>query len=106
MLIYALLLLKCRESNLHAFLIHNLNFARLFARLTHVFLLKKSPSFACIFTKMSPSEELGTLSNLFILYLEILEVCDFGGILKSFILFHTFVHKTVFQHSILGIAPI
>ena len=57
-LIYALLLLKCRESNLRAFLIHNLNFARLFARLTPVFLLNKRPSFARLFTKMSPSEEL------------------------------------------------
>ena len=60
-LIYAVLLLKCRESNLRAFLIHNLNFARLFARLTPVFLLKKRPSFARLFTKMSPSEELVTL---------------------------------------------
>ena len=60
-LIYALLLLKCRESYLRAFLIHNLNFARLFARLTPVFLLKKRPSFARLFTKMSPSEELVTL---------------------------------------------
>ena len=63
MLIYALLLLKCRESYLRAFLIHNLNFARLFARLTPVFLLKKRPSFARLFTKMSPSEELVTLLN-------------------------------------------
>ena len=63
MLIYALLLLKCRESNLRAFLIHNLNFARLFARLTPVFLLKKRPSFARLFTKMSPSEELVTLER-------------------------------------------
>merc|ERR1719239_689815 len=60
-LIYALLLLKCRESYLCAFLIHNFNFARLFARLTPVFLLKKPPSFARLFTKMSPSEELVTL---------------------------------------------
>ena len=60
-LIYALLLLKCRESNFRVFLIHNLNFARLFARLTPVFLLKKRPSFARLFTKMSPSEELVTL---------------------------------------------
>ena len=60
-LIYALLLLKCRESYLRAFLIHNLNFARLFARLTPVFLLKKRPSFARLFTKMSPSEEVVTL---------------------------------------------
>ena len=43
------------------FLIHNLNFARLFARPTPVFLLKKRPSFARLFTKMSPSEELVTL---------------------------------------------
>ena len=60
-LIYALLLLKCRESYLRAFLIHNLNFARLFARLMPVFLLKERPSFARLFTKMSPSEELVTL---------------------------------------------
>ena len=46
---------------MRAFLIHNLNFARLFARLTPVFLLKKRPSFARLFTKMSPSEELVTL---------------------------------------------
>ena len=58
MLIYALLLLKCRESYLRAFLIHNLNFARLFARLTPVFLLKKS---ARLLQKMSPSEEFATL---------------------------------------------
>ena len=31
------------------------------ACLTPVFLSKKRPSFACLFTKMSPSEELGTL---------------------------------------------
>ena len=61
MLIYALLLLKYREAYLRAFLIHDLNFARLFARLTPVFLLKKRPSFARLFTKMSPSEELGIL---------------------------------------------
>ena len=35
----------------------NLNFARL----TLVFVLNKRPPFACLFTKMSPSEELGTL---------------------------------------------
>ena len=63
MLIYALLLLKCRKSNLRAFLIHNLNFARLFARLTPVFLLKKRPSVARPFTKMSPSEEVVTLGK-------------------------------------------
>jgi len=63
-LIYALLLLKYREAYLRAFLIHDLNFARLFARLTPVFLLKKRPSFARLFTKMSPSEELVTLPNI------------------------------------------
>ena len=39
----------------------NLNFARLFTFLMPVFLLKKRPSFACLFTKMSLSEKLGTL---------------------------------------------
>ena len=34
---------------------------KLFARLMPVFLLKKRPSFARLFTKMSPSEELVTL---------------------------------------------
>ena len=45
------------------FVVENLNFARLFARLTPVFLLKKRPSFARLFTKMSPSEELVTLGQ-------------------------------------------
>ena len=35
----------------------NLNFARLFACLTPVFLLKKRPPFAHLFVKMSASEE-------------------------------------------------
>jgi len=60
-LIYALLLLKCRESNLRAFLIPNLDFARLFARQSPVFLLKKRPSFARLFKKMSSSDEFVTL---------------------------------------------
>ena len=38
-----------------------MNFARLFARLTPVFLLKKRLSFARLFTKMSLSEEVVTL---------------------------------------------
>ena len=59
-LIYALLSLQRRESNLRAFLIQNLNFARLFARLTPVFLLKKS---ARLLQKMSPSEEFATLTT-------------------------------------------
>ena len=57
-LIYA----RC-ESNLRAFQYKNLNFARLFARLTPVFLLKKRPSFARLLPKMSPSEELATLGR-------------------------------------------
>ena len=36
----------------------SLNFARLFARLMPVFLQKKCPSLARLFSKMSPSEEL------------------------------------------------
>ena len=48
-MIYALLSLKCRESNLRAFLYKNLNFARLFARLTPVFLLKKSARLSPVF---------------------------------------------------------
>ena len=59
-LIYALLSLQRRESNLRAFLIQNFNFARLFARLTPVFLLNKAPVF---YKKMSPSEEFATLST-------------------------------------------
>ena len=51
-----------------AFLIHDLNFARLFARLTPVFLLKRRPSFARLFTKMSPSEELVTLHSLWLTF--------------------------------------
>ena len=39
----------------------DLNFARIFARILLVFLLKMRPYFARIFTKMSPYEELGTL---------------------------------------------
>ena len=39
----------------------NLNFPRLFARLTPVFLFKKHPSFARLFSNIGPSEELGTL---------------------------------------------
>ena len=69
-LIYAVLLLKCRMSNLRAFLIHSLNFARLFARLTPVFLLKKRPSFARLFTKRSPSEELVTLHQIYLMLSE------------------------------------
>ena len=38
-----------------------MNFARIFACLTPVFLLTKRLSFARLFTKMNPSEELGTL---------------------------------------------
>ena len=80
-LIYALLLLKCRESNLRAFLIHNLNFARLCARLTPVFLLKKRPYFARLFTKMSPSEELVTLQRI---------VCFIHGnrVMKNYTSYH------------------
>ena len=37
--------------------VENLNFARLFACLTPVFLLKKHPPFAHLFVKMSESEE-------------------------------------------------
>ena len=50
-LINALLLLQRRESNLPAFLIQNLNFARIFARLTPVFLLKKNASLSPVFYK-------------------------------------------------------
>ena len=53
-MIYALLSLKCRESNLRAFLYKNLNFARLFARLTPVFLLKNASVFRPSFTKNEP----------------------------------------------------
>ena len=42
----------------------NLSFDRLCACLTPVFLSKKRPSFARLFTKMSLSEELGTLASL------------------------------------------
>ena len=42
--------------------IKNVNLARLCARLKPVFLSKKGPSKARLLTKMSPSEELGTLS--------------------------------------------
>ena len=38
-----------------------MNLARLCARLKPVFLSKKGPSKARLLTKMSPSEELGTL---------------------------------------------
>ena len=38
-----------------------MNFARIFARILLVFLLKMRPYFARIFTKMSPYEELVTL---------------------------------------------
>ena len=38
-----------------------MNFARIFARISLVFLLKMRPYFARIFTKMSPYEELVTL---------------------------------------------
>ena len=41
--------------------IKNVNLARLCARLKPVFLSKKGPSKASLLTKMSPSEELGTL---------------------------------------------
>ena len=41
--------------------IKNMNLARLCARLKPVFLSKKGPSKARLLTKMSPSEELGTL---------------------------------------------
>ena len=40
-----------------------MNLARLCARLKPVFLSKKGPSKARLLTKMSPSEELGTLVN-------------------------------------------
>ena len=43
------------------FFVVNKNFARIFARISLVFLLKMRPYFARIFTKMSPYEELVTL---------------------------------------------
>ena len=51
-----------KKPNLHnfffySFFLENLNFARLFACLTPVFLLKKRPPFAHLFVKMSASEE-------------------------------------------------
>ena len=51
-----------KKPNLHIFfllfiLLENLNFARLFACLTPVFLLEKRPPFAHLFVKMSTSEE-------------------------------------------------
>ena len=56
---------KSRESNLRAFLKTRTwilpVYARLYARLTPVFLLKKCPSFARLFSNMGPSEEFGTL---------------------------------------------
>ena len=39
-----------------------MNFARIFARISLVFLLKIRPYFARMFTKMSPYEELVTLT--------------------------------------------
>ena len=47
------------------FFVVNMNFARIFASISLVFLLKMRPYFARIFTKMSPYEELGTLVWLF-----------------------------------------
>ena len=44
--------------------IKNVNLARLGARLKHVLLSKKRTSEARLFTKMSPSEELGTLCGV------------------------------------------
>ena len=44
----------------------NLNFARIFARISLVFLLQMRPYFARIFTKMSPYEELVTLVPVFL----------------------------------------
>ena len=41
-----------------------MNFARIFARISLVFLLKMRPYFARIFTKMSPYEELVTLEKV------------------------------------------
>ena len=53
---------KNRESNLRVFFKNkNLNFARLYTRLMPVFLLKKCPSFARLFSNMGSSEEFGTL---------------------------------------------
>ena len=53
-----------------------MNLARLCARLKHVFLFKKSLSRARLLTKMSPSEELGTLRNTY---------ASIGDALKSFV---------------------
>ena len=50
----------CSFSILEFFVV-NMNFARIFASISLVFLLKMRPYFARIFTKMSPYEELGTL---------------------------------------------
>ena len=50
--------------------IKNVNLARLCARLKPVFLSKKGPSRARLLTKMSPSEELGTLRKAGILCLD------------------------------------
>jgi len=57
-MIYALLSLKCRESNLRAFLIQKLEFRPSFRPSNARIFAKKS---ARIFLKMSPSEELATL---------------------------------------------
>ena len=45
-----------------------MNFARIFARISLVFLLKMRPYFARIFTKMSPYEELVALHCCFYLH--------------------------------------
>ena len=58
MLIYARFFVKRPRVTSTCFLNKSLNFARLFARLMPVFLQKKCPSLARLFSKMSPSEEL------------------------------------------------
>ena len=46
----------------------NFSFARIFARILPIFLLKIRPDSARIFTKMSPDEELGTLGVFWVPY--------------------------------------
>ena len=47
----------------------NLNYARIISRVTPVFLSKKCPYFALIFTKRSPYDNLGTLQSEFERYM-------------------------------------
>ena len=64
-----------------------MNLARLCARLKPVFLSKKGPSKARLLTKMSPSEELGTLDSAKIVLKHLGHTCisrDLVQLLMSF----------------------